>query len=247
MKSNKKLPKAFIGFLIASMLIWMLITLSKEYTTTITLPVNYSNLPQNKILIKEPVKEIDISVKGSGFNIIVSNIRERHNNLHIIQGKFCNNDNLICILIKIINNKQLEFINEKEYKIIKILLDLGIYIVLQSLEEIIFDSTELIEFNFIEIYKDYVILNIEFENTKYATIGKNLKVINEFNNIDEIKLLIKNHNKIIITKHRNKYEYIINIQYIDIDKFIGKDIINNLLNTETCNLCNQYTDIKLEQ
>ena len=125
--------------------------------------------------------------------IIVSNIRERHNNLHIIQGKFCNNDNLICILIKIINNKQLEFINEKEYKIIKILLDLGIYIVLQSLEEIIFDSIELIEFNFIEIYKDYVILNIEFENTKYATIGKNLKVIDEFNNIDEIKLLIKNH------------------------------------------------------
>ena len=144
--------------------------------------------------------------------IIVSNIRERHNNLHIIQGKFCNNDNLICILIKIINNKQLEFINEKEYKIIKILLDLGIYIVLQSLEEIIFDSIELIEFNFIEIYKDYVILNIEFENTKYATIGKNLKVIDEFNNIDEIKLLIKNHNKIIITKHRNKYEYIINTQ-----------------------------------
>ena len=160
--------------------------------------------------------------------IIVSNIRERHNNLHIIQGKFCNDDNLICILIKIINNKKIEFINDKEYKIIKLLLDLGIYIVLQSLEEIIFDSIELIEFNFIEIYKDYVILNIEFENTKYATIGKNLKVIDEFNNIDEIKLLIKNHNKIIITKHRNKYEYIINTQYIDIDKFIDKDIIIKL-------------------
>ena len=72
MKENKKISKSFIGFLIASVLIWLLITLSKEYTATLTFPVEYSNISQDKILQKEPTKEIDIIVKSSGFNIIKS-------------------------------------------------------------------------------------------------------------------------------------------------------------------------------
>lgn len=72
MKENKKISKSFIGFLIASVLIWLLITLSKEYTATLTFPVEYSNISQDKLLQKEPTKEIDIIVKSSGFNIIKS-------------------------------------------------------------------------------------------------------------------------------------------------------------------------------
>ncbi|WP_343329555.1 YbbR-like domain-containing protein [Polaribacter staleyi] len=51
---------------------WFLITLSKEYTTTLTFPVEYTNIPQDKLLQKVPIKEIDIVVKSSGFNIISS-------------------------------------------------------------------------------------------------------------------------------------------------------------------------------
>lgn len=72
MKENKKISKSFIGFLIASVLIWLLITLSKEYTTTLTFPVEYINISQDKLLQKEPTKEIDVIVKSSGFNIIKS-------------------------------------------------------------------------------------------------------------------------------------------------------------------------------
>ncbi|ARV14457.1 CdaR family protein [Polaribacter sp. SA4-12] len=72
MKNNKKISKSFISFLIASVLIWLLITLSKEYTTTLTLPVKYTNISQDKLLQKEPTKEIDILVKSTGFNIIRS-------------------------------------------------------------------------------------------------------------------------------------------------------------------------------
>ncbi|KGL63884.1 CdaR family protein [Polaribacter sp. Hel1_85] len=72
MIKNKKISKSFIGFLIASILIWLLITLSKEYTATLTFPVNYTNIPQDKLLQKEPTKEIEIIVKSSGFNILNS-------------------------------------------------------------------------------------------------------------------------------------------------------------------------------
>jgi hypothetical protein len=72
LKKNKKISKSFIKFLIASILIWFLITLSKEYTLILTFPVNYTNISQDKLLQKEPTKEIDLLVKSSGFNIIKS-------------------------------------------------------------------------------------------------------------------------------------------------------------------------------
>jgi len=70
LKSIKKIPKTFISFLMASLLIWLLITLSKEYTTSVVFPVSYSALPQDKLLEKDPVKEIEFLVKGSGFKIL---------------------------------------------------------------------------------------------------------------------------------------------------------------------------------
>jgi hypothetical protein len=72
LKSIKKIPKTFISFLITSLLIWLLITLSKEYTTSIVFPVSYTDLPQDKLLEKDPVGEIEFLVKGSGFKILSS-------------------------------------------------------------------------------------------------------------------------------------------------------------------------------
>ncbi len=77
MIKNKKISKSFIGFLIASILIWLLITLSKKYTATLTLPVKYTNIPQDKLLQKEPIKNIDLIVKSSGFNILKSRFGNR--------------------------------------------------------------------------------------------------------------------------------------------------------------------------
>jgi hypothetical protein len=63
----------------------LLITLSKEYTATLTFPVNYTNISQNKLLQKEPTKEIDILVKSSGFNILRS--RFGHKSLDLSANK----------------------------------------------------------------------------------------------------------------------------------------------------------------
>jgi len=76
-KTSKKIPKTFFSFLTISALIWLLITFSKEYTTVITFPVDYKNIAQNQLLQEAPVKEIDITVKATGFKIIRAKIRNK--------------------------------------------------------------------------------------------------------------------------------------------------------------------------
>ena len=69
-KKEKLLAKKFIWFLLASSLIWLLITLSKEYITTIKLPVSYHKLPQNILLQNAPINEIIIQIEATGFKIL---------------------------------------------------------------------------------------------------------------------------------------------------------------------------------
>ena len=77
MKTSRKISKTFISFLVASFLIWLLITFSKEYTTVITYAVIYKNIPQNKLLQEVPINTIDITVKASGFKILRSNFKNK--------------------------------------------------------------------------------------------------------------------------------------------------------------------------
>lgn len=76
-KSSKKIPKTFFSFLIISSLIWLLITFSKEYTTVIKYPITYTNLPQDKLLQATPIKEINISIKATGFKILRTKINKK--------------------------------------------------------------------------------------------------------------------------------------------------------------------------
>lgn len=77
MKTFQKTSKTFIGFLIASFFIWLLITFSKEYDTVITYPVNYVHIPQDKLLQESPITHIDVAVKATGFKLFRSNISSK--------------------------------------------------------------------------------------------------------------------------------------------------------------------------
>ena len=77
MKTSRKIPKTFIGFLIASFFIWLLITFSKEYSAVISYPVAYKNIQQDKLLQEAPIKQIDIAVKASGFKLLGSKLTNK--------------------------------------------------------------------------------------------------------------------------------------------------------------------------
>ncbi len=68
-KNQNKIPKAFSIALLFAVLFWLLIKMSKEYKAVISFPVEYVNIPQNKLIQKEPIKYIDIQIKASGFRL----------------------------------------------------------------------------------------------------------------------------------------------------------------------------------
>lgn len=72
-----KIPQAFLGFLVASLLFWFLMNLSKEYTSEVTFSVAYKNLEQDKLIINEPQKEINLQIKGNGFKLIGANFMRK--------------------------------------------------------------------------------------------------------------------------------------------------------------------------
>lgn len=77
MEKQKNIPKSFIGFLIVSFLIWMLINLSKQSVTTVSYEVEYYGLSQDKILQENPVDEIKLLVKGTGYKLFATNFSDK--------------------------------------------------------------------------------------------------------------------------------------------------------------------------
>jgi len=69
---NKRLV-IFLVFIGIATSIWFLWTLEKEYTTVISNPVEYVNLPDNIVLVDELPSKIQMEVTGKGFAIL------RHN------------------------------------------------------------------------------------------------------------------------------------------------------------------------
>lgn len=75
-KATKK-TKMILGFLILSFLFWMLIKLSKEYIDVVPVKVVYHNLPEGKMLQKEPAKTLQLTLKTFGFDLIKYHLFKR--------------------------------------------------------------------------------------------------------------------------------------------------------------------------
>lgn len=76
-EKQPNISKVFIAFLLVSAFIWLLINLSKEYTTTAIYTVSYGKLPQDKILQQNPIKKIDLLLKGNGFKLLSAKFSDR--------------------------------------------------------------------------------------------------------------------------------------------------------------------------
>ena len=75
LKNNRKF-KVFLFFLVLTSIIWMLIALSKNYTSTAVFKVGYENLPKDKLLQNKPVSEVELSINAPGFTLLNYKIRK---------------------------------------------------------------------------------------------------------------------------------------------------------------------------
>lgn len=67
----------FLVCLLVSMFFWLMMSLSKEYSITVSFPVNYVNLPTDKIVSNQLPETIDIEIISSGFNLLLYKIRQQ--------------------------------------------------------------------------------------------------------------------------------------------------------------------------
>lgn len=69
LKSNNKL-RVFLLFLFLSFLFWTLIKLSKEYISDVEFSLVYIDVPKNKLIQNEPVGEVKLTLKTTGFKLL---------------------------------------------------------------------------------------------------------------------------------------------------------------------------------
>lgn len=68
-KSNLRL-RMFVVFLVFSFLFWMLIKLSKIYSSEVTFDIEYINLPSGKVFQSSLISTVNASLRSNGFSII---------------------------------------------------------------------------------------------------------------------------------------------------------------------------------
>lgn len=74
---------AFVFSLLAAILLWLVISLSKDYTTEFVIPVSYKNLPEQRILTNNLPREIQLTAKLSGFKLFAKQFKHKRDSLII--------------------------------------------------------------------------------------------------------------------------------------------------------------------
>lgn len=69
LRMNKRVSVILICFMISTVF-WLLIALSHDYSSTLTFPVNYSNLPGKKVVMNDLPSKITVRLSASGFRLI---------------------------------------------------------------------------------------------------------------------------------------------------------------------------------
>lgn len=60
---------AFLFFLIFSVIVWIFVQFSKEYTELVEIPVNYINVPLDKIITEDNPSTLTLRMENTGFKI----------------------------------------------------------------------------------------------------------------------------------------------------------------------------------
>ena len=63
--------------IILATVFWLFATLSNIYSETLEYKVSYKNLPDNIVLTNPPINKIQLDVKGKGWNLILSHLKQR--------------------------------------------------------------------------------------------------------------------------------------------------------------------------
>jgi len=84
----------FLVFVLISAFLWLLNALSERYTTIISHPVLYKNMPSDKILVNDLPSELDLRVSAHGFDLLQELITRSANPISIDVRKYIHSGNI---------------------------------------------------------------------------------------------------------------------------------------------------------
>ena len=88
-KDNR--PVIFLICLVIATALWFANALGKRYETTVTMPIQYTNLPKNKVLVKTPPSQIKVRLEAYGLTLLRYKIKLSINPLNFNIRLFTNN------------------------------------------------------------------------------------------------------------------------------------------------------------
>tara|TARA_R110002111_G_scaffold13493_3_gene38042 strand:+ start:237 stop:1214 length:978 start_codon:yes stop_codon:yes gene_type:complete len=77
----------FFFCLVLATFFWFLSSLSKQYTTNLTIPLEYTSFNKDFILVEEPIDFIEIQVSGNGFELLGEQMSLNRNSLKVNLGE----------------------------------------------------------------------------------------------------------------------------------------------------------------
>ena len=90
--TNKKDSIIFLVCLAISTAMWLLLALSEVYTARITVPVKFTNVPDDRIIVSELISNIEMEVEAAGFSLVSYRIFSGFNTLKINLSGFTDNN-----------------------------------------------------------------------------------------------------------------------------------------------------------
>jgi len=105
---NDRSVRVFSIFLVLTTIIWFLIELSKTYSSTADIKIEYKNLSDTQILQEAPVDRIEIALRSSGFNLMGYQMFLKKVTLDLTDAIYSRGNRHFILL----NNHQLEIGNQ---------------------------------------------------------------------------------------------------------------------------------------
>ena len=81
-KLNERASIFFFCLLLATFF-WFLSSLSKQYTTNLTIPIEYTSFNKDFILVEDPVEYVEIQVSGNGFELLGEQMSLNRNSITV--------------------------------------------------------------------------------------------------------------------------------------------------------------------
>lgn len=80
---NNRKTKVFVFFLILTSIIWLLIELSKTYTSSAEFKIVYKNLSSDKLVQVKPISSVEVAIRAPGFSLLKRKIKSQKISLNL--------------------------------------------------------------------------------------------------------------------------------------------------------------------